>query len=99
VASADVDPHVFQLGWFLAVLLLEQVRGLLSDNANDVAAPPQNPQSLSHDDLLVPSAKRSEPQHPFFVDVGNDEPNLVDVPGENDGWPLLSFLPGADSVV
>src|SRR4029079_7070855 len=82
----NVDPHFCELRRFLSVFLFQEMRRLLADYADDIARMTEDAEPLPDDDLVVPAAERSEPEEAFLVDVGDDEPDLVDVPGKEDFW-------------
>ena len=65
-----------------AILLFQQMRGLLADDADDVAVSSRDAEALTDDNLVVPAAEWGEPEEALLVDVGDDEADLVDVPGE-----------------
>src|SRR3954471_4678559 len=75
------------------------MRRLLPNNTNHVAVWAQNAQSLPDDDLFIPPTQRREPEHPFRVDMGDDEADLVDMPGQDDSRNVLRACPGTDSSV
>ena len=79
VGGADVDVQPFQLHHLLALVGVEQMDRLAPDDAGDgaVLAPQLDP--LADQDLRVPAADRGEPEESLLVDVGDEEPDLVDV--------------------
>jgi hypothetical protein len=83
---ADVDPEIRHLGSLLPIGELHDVNGFLADDAEDVAAPPDESDSLADEDLRVPTADRRRINESVVIDVLNDQPDLVDVPIEHDRW-------------
>jgi hypothetical protein len=79
VLGADVDVHPFQLDHLFALLGLQQVDRLAPDHSRHepVLGPHLDP--LADQDLRVPAADRGEPEEALLVDVGDDQPDLVDV--------------------
>src|SRR5690606_26046589 len=84
VLRSDVDPEILQLRRLLAVLGFQQVGCLLPDHADHVTVRPGDADALTDDDLFVPATDPVEPYEPVFVDVRDDEPNLVDMALDND---------------
>jgi hypothetical protein len=72
----------FQLGAFVSVVAAHQVGRLAPDDAGDVPAARQNQHPLADQDLGVPAADRAEGEGAVVVDVGDDQADLVDVPGQ-----------------
>ena len=79
VGGADVDVHALQLDHLLALVGLEQVDRLAADDAGDEAVLAAHLDPLADQDLRVPAADRGEPEEALLVDVGDDQPDLVDV--------------------
>ncbi len=79
VARADVDVQVAHLRDLLALLLAQQVDRLLADHPRDLARARTQHHALADEDLRVPAADLAEPQVTLVVDVGDDQPDLVDV--------------------
>jgi hypothetical protein len=81
---ADVDPEVGHLRGLLALFALDEMNRLLADDAHDFALPSKEPQALTNEHLRIPSADGRDERVALVVDVGDDEPDLVDVAGEHD---------------
>ena len=79
VARADVDVQVADLGDLLALLVAQQVDRLLADDARDRPLARVEHDALADEDLRVPAADFAKPQVAVVVDVGDDQPDLVDV--------------------
>ena len=79
VARADVDVQLADVGDLLAVLLAQEMDRLLADHARDGAAVGVEDQPLADEDLGVPATDRPKPQVALVVDVGHDQPDLIDV--------------------
>ena len=80
VARSDVDVQVADLGHLLALLLAQQVNRLLAHRAGHVALARPDHDPLADEDLSIPASDGAKPQEPVVVDVGEDQPDLVDVP-------------------
>ena len=68
-----------ELGRLLAVVALHQVDRLLADDARDAALARHHLDALADEDHRVPAADADEPEEALFVDVGDEQPDLVDV--------------------
>ena len=84
VFRADVDVEVLDIGDLLSLLLLEQVDGLLADDARQVTVAGDDLDALADEDLPVPAADAREVQVALVVDVRDDEADLVDVSDERE---------------
>src|SRR5690606_16378867 len=82
--SPDVDPEVGDLRHLLPLLRLHEVDGLLSDDSSHLTVAPEDAQALANQDLRVPPPDAIDIEEPIAVDMSDDEPDLVDVPGEHD---------------
>ena len=79
VGGADVDVQALQLDHLLALVGLEQVDRLAADDAEHRPVLAAHLDPLADQDLRVPAADRGEPEEALLVDVGDDQPDLVDV--------------------
>jgi hypothetical protein len=79
VGGADVDVEALQLDRLLAIVLLEDVNRLAPDDADHGALAGLDLDPLADEDLRVPAADRREVEEALLVDVGDHEPDLVDV--------------------
>jgi hypothetical protein len=77
--------HLVQARDLLAVLVLEQVDRLAPDDARDVPVAGGDGQALADEDLRIPAADAHEAQEAVVVDVGDDQPDLVDVADHGQG--------------
>ena len=86
VGGADVDVEALELDDLLALLLAQQVDRLAADDAGHhaVAGPDLDP--LADQDLRIPAADRREVEKALLVDVGDREPDLVDVADDRQQW-------------
>ena len=83
VQHADVDPQVLHLRDLLALLRRQQVDRLAGDHAGDAPAGGMHLDGLPDQRLRVPPADRPDPHEPAVVDVLDQQPDLVAVPGEH----------------
>jgi hypothetical protein len=97
VAGADVDVQVLELRHLLALVGLEEVDRLLADHAGDPPLARRHLDALADEDHRVPAADLAEPQQPVVVDVGDDQPDLVDVTEDRDERPAGTTFPPAHS--
>ena len=88
VLRADVDVQVLELRRLLALLAVEQVDRPLADHAGDRPLARQDVEPLADEHDRVPAADRREPQVAVVVDVVDDQPDLVDVPGDRQHRPV-----------
>ena len=79
IGGADIDVQAVELHRGLLLLLLEHVDRLAPDDPGDRAVPRLHPDPLTDEDLRVPAPDRSEVEEALLVDVGDEEPDLVDV--------------------
>jgi hypothetical protein len=71
--------HVAQLDHLLALLVALQVDRLASDDPGDRPRARVHDEALADQHLRVPASHRAKPQKAVVVDVGDDQPDLVDV--------------------
>ena len=78
--------EVTQLGDLFALLLPQQVDRLAPDDAGQRAAPGRELGALADEDLGVPTADADEAEKAAVVDMGDDQPDLVDVADDREEW-------------
>ena len=88
VGGADVDVQAGELDRHLLLLVLEQVDRLAADHPGDEAVAGLHLDPLADQDLRVPAADRQEPRVALLVDVGDRQPDLVDVADDRDQRPV-----------
>ena len=84
VLGADVDVKLLELDDLLSLLFLEQVDRLSPRDAGDRPVLGDDLDPLADQDLRVPAADGAEPDEALVVDVGDDEADLVHVPGDRE---------------
>ncbi len=84
IRGPDVDPEIVEPRRAVAILVAHQVDRLAPDHAGHVAAARQDADPLSDQHRHVPAADAPERQGAVAVDVGDDQPDLVDVAAEDD---------------
>ena len=92
VLGPDVDVQVLELRDLLAVVLLEQMDGLLAHDAGHPALARDELHALAHEDLRVPAADVREPQEAVVVDVHDRQADLVDVADDGEQRPVAGAL-------
>ena len=88
VGGADVDVQAVELDRLLLLLVLQQVDRLAADHPGDDAVAGLHLDPLADQDLRVPAADRQEPGEALLVDVGDRQPDLVDVADDRDQRPV-----------
>src|SRR3712207_327537 len=81
ISGADVYPQVLYLGDLFAFLWLHNVDSLLADDAGHPSVPGLDADPLPHEYLRVPTTHASKAEEALVVYVGDDEPDLVYMPG------------------
>ena len=94
IGGADVDPQVAELQYLAPLLGREQVDRLLADHPNDIALFAQYPHPLTDQYLRIPTPDATKRQMPLVVGVGDDQPDLVDMPGHHDAGPATGVEGG-----
>ncbi len=85
VLGADVDVEILELRHLLAILVLEQVDRLATDDAGDGAVPRADHDPLADEHDRVPAADLAEAQVAVIVDVRDVQADLVDVADDREG--------------
>ena len=82
VVGADVDPLLVQFGRLAVLVLGDDVGGLAADDAVDRPLRAVDDEVPPREQLPVDAADDVERHIPVLVDVGDDETDLVAVPGD-----------------
>src|SRR4051812_3590906 len=82
---AEIDPEIDELSGLLALLGLDEVDRLFADDAEDVALPADEAESLPDENLRIPAPDRLNVAVSLIIDVADDDSDFIDVSGEHDG--------------
>ncbi len=96
IVGADVHVEVLQLDGLLARVGVEDVDRLAADDAEHGAVLGLHLDPLADQDLGVPATDRAEVDEALLVDVGDHEPDLVDVTDDGDQRRCLGFADRGD---
>src|SRR4051794_2415641 len=94
VARADVDPKILGLYRFGAVIRRKDMSRRPAHDAEYITVVARDPDPLPHQHLIVPAADLLKPQVPFLIDVRDLEPDLVDVPFNDNYRSAVTLQPG-----
>jgi hypothetical protein len=80
----NVDPQVARLDSFVCFVAPYEMSRFSANYAEHIASSSRDSDSLADDDSIVPSANLIEPKEALIVDVGDHQPDLVDVTLDHD---------------
>ena len=83
ISDSNIDPHFVFLGDFLAILGSHEMNRPFTCNADDrsIGRLDNDAPTRDHDQVMPPN--RIEVEKALFVDVGDDETELIEVTGEH----------------
>ncbi len=82
IACADIDPQLLDLTGLGALVVFQEMDRLLTDHADHLALPTEEPHPLPDEHLRVPAAHSCERQKAIVVDIADHQPDLVDMAGQ-----------------
>jgi hypothetical protein len=96
VGGADVDVEAVELDRLLSLIVLQQMHRLATDDADHRPVLRLDLDPLSDQDLGVPASDWREVGEALVVDVGDREPDLVDVAHDGDQGPRVGASDAGD---
>src|SRR5439155_12273414 len=68
-ARADINPQILDLAGLFALIRLHNMDGLLADDADDIALPAEQPDTLADEYLRIPAADARKREKALVVNI------------------------------